>query len=290
MKGGLGKLGMEGLLRRLVLWCVYSMPLVKALLTEGIRNDRTSTFYTGTNPDFTHHHQVLGSAIVDFLTRGFFSFFEMGLFSFEMTTLLNEICKFNYAAFAEIPANEPYPFEVVQQLKRSNFDVRLLVLSSDHRCPASSRSYTDIEECLSLALMVYVRKVLLRLDEELLGATFLVSRMQVLLKRIMSGWDWELYKDILLWMAFMCAYARSPSVGLSEACKSSINVTWHEDYKWLHDLILAVIEKLGVTCLAGLRLTLEGFLWAEGQLNDFAENIWSSLVLHLQPARSMAME
>ncbi|KFY04029.1 hypothetical protein V490_00017 [Pseudogymnoascus sp. VKM F-3557] len=188
MRGGVETLGLEGLLQQLVLW-----------------NDRTSTFYSGTMPNFMHTGSCQRLTAVDHLTPGFLRYFDFSALSFYVGAILNDMCFFT-KAINSIPKGAGIPTELVKRINDKELDVRLLILSSDHRCPSARRSYTQVEECLALALMVYLSKVLSPSGNDILGSEYLLERLRDSLSTLRSHPTWQQGADLMLWMTFMASH------------------------------------------------------------------------------------
>ena len=260
MRGGLKALGLEGTLQDLVLW-----------------NDRISTFYTGSRPNFMHAETFVDSATAKYLTPGFYHAATDGLFSKDMIQILDDICA---ATLLTQTAEQTLAGPELQL----DFSSRLLVLSSDHRCPTSSRNYSLFEQCLCLALMVFV-KLALRPQTSgasygpLLGSSYLAMRIQQFIEGLAAA-DMEeagtgdRHAELLLWMATMGAWAGSQTpLAASER---------DEDQQEEQMLVLGtsmwreLVSKLDINTLDDFIVHMSSFLWLDESCRPFASNLWES--------------
>ena len=260
MRGGLKALGLEGTLQDLVLW-----------------NDRMSTFYTGTRPNFMHAETFVDSVTAKYLTPGFYHAATDGLFSKDMIQILDDICA---ATLLTQTAEQTLAGPELQL----EFSSRLLVLSSDHRCPASSRNYSLFEQCLCLALMVFV-KLALRPQTSgasygpLLGSSYLAMRIQQFIEGLAAA-DMEeagtgdRHAELLLWMATMGAWAGSQTpLAASER---------DEDQQEEQMLVLGtslwreLVCELDINTLDDFRVYMLSFLWLDESCGPFAINLLES--------------
>ena len=260
MRGGLKALGLEGTLQDLVLW-----------------NDRISTFYTGSRPNFMHAETFVDSATAKYLTPGFYHAATDGLFSKDMIQILDDICA---ATLLTQTAEQTLAGPELQL----DFSSRLLVLSSDHRCPASSRNYSLFEQCLCLALMVFV-KLALRPQTSgasygpLLGSSYLAMRIQQFLEGLAAAnmeeaGTGDRHAELLLWMATMGAWAGSQTpLAASEG---------GEDQQEEQMLVLGtslwreLVCELDINTLDDFRVHMLSFLWLDESCGPFAINLLES--------------
>ncbi|OBT81636.1 hypothetical protein VE02_10006 [Pseudogymnoascus sp. 03VT05] len=269
MRGGVEKLGLEGLLQQLVLW-----------------NDRTSTFYSGTMPNFMHTGSCQRLTAVDHLTTGFLRYFDMSVLSFYVGAILNDMCYFT-KTINHFPKGARTPTELKKRMNEKELDVRLLILSSDHRCPSARRSYTQIEECLALALMVYLSKVLHPSGSDILGSKYLLERLRDSLSVVRFSSMWRQGADLMLWMTFMASYVvyeipkalNQPSViedsGMSDPASA-------ETESWLLGLLCDLFEALDIRSFLEMEKQLQNFMWIEKPCLDLAMELYTKVGFRYQ--------
>ncbi|KFY79004.1 hypothetical protein V499_01954 [Pseudogymnoascus sp. VKM F-103] len=264
MRGGVETLGLEGLLQQLVLW-----------------NDRTSTFYSGTMPNFMHTGSCQRLTAVDHLTPGFLSYFDMSVLSFYVGAILNDMCYFT-KTINHFPKGAGIPTELIKRINDKELDVRLLILSSDHRCPSARRSYTQIEECLALALMVYLSKVLHPSGSDILGSKYLLERLRDSLSVVRSNPMWQQGANLMLWMTFMASYVvyEIPKAlsQLSAIDNSGVSdPAFAEVESWLLGLLCDLFEALDIRSFLEMEKQLQNFMWIEKPCLDLAMELYTKI-------------
>lgn len=291
MRGGVETLGLEGLLQQLVLWLV-ELPDIshnscdKSKLSN--RNDRTSTFYSGTMPNFMHTGSCQRLAAVDHLTPGFLRYFDMSMsmLSFYVGAILNDMCYFT-KTINSFPKGADIPTELAKRINGKELDVRLLILSSDHRCPSARRSYTQVEECLALALMVYLSKVLHPSGSDILGSEYLLERLRESLSILRSNPMWRQGANLMLWMAFMASYVvyeipkalNQRSVIENSAMSDS---AFAEVESWLLKLLGDLFEALDIRSFLEMELQLQSFMWIEKPCVALAMELYTKVGFRCQ--------
>jgi hypothetical protein len=117
------------------------------------------------------------------LTAGFHIATANDLFSNGMIQILDDVC-------AVTASMQIFALATIPPAIQQDFASRLLILSSDHRCPASSRSYSLFEKGLCLALITFVGLAAFTLQSwtsdvssPLLGSAHLGLRIHQILER-----------------------------------------------------------------------------------------------------------
>ncbi len=99
---------------------------------------------------------------IEALTPGFEE--HGNLFSPDILAILNDICA--VTASVHHPLNILSQSEQAKQIASMNLDIRLLVLGSDYNCPSWTRTWSLVEESLSVALLMYVKQAILKLPRD----------------------------------------------------------------------------------------------------------------------------
>ncbi|KFY90283.1 hypothetical protein V498_06076 [Pseudogymnoascus sp. VKM F-4517 (FW-2822)] len=266
MRGGVETLGLEGLLQQLVLW-----------------NDRTSTFYSGSVPNFMHTGSCKRLTAVDHLTPGFLRYFDMSMLSFYVGAILNDMCYFTKVVNS-LPKGAAIPTELIKRINAKELDVRLLILSSDHRCPSARQSYTQIEECLALALMVYLRKVLHPPGSDVLGREYLLERLRDSLALLRSNHMWRHGADLMLWMAFMASYMVYEIPKSEPIIKNSgmSDAAFAEVESWLLGMLCDLFEALDIQSFHEMEMQLQNFTWIEKPCVTMAMELYTKVRFRYQ--------
>ncbi|OBT52663.1 hypothetical protein VE04_07419 [Pseudogymnoascus sp. 24MN13] len=286
MRGGVETLGLEGLLQQLVLWFVAYFQRLASRSKPSDRNDRTSTFYSGTMPNFMHTGSCQRLTAVDHLTPGFLRYFDMSVLSFYVGAILNDMCYFT-KTINHFPKGAGVPSELIKRINDKELDVRLLILSSDHRCPSARRSYTQIEECLALALMVYLSKVLHPSGSDILGSKYLLERLRDSLSVVRSNSMWQQGADLMLWMTFTASYVvyeipkalNQPSAiensGVSDPAFAEVE-------SWLLGLLCDLFDALDIRSFLEMEKQLQNFMWIEKPCLDLAMELYTKVSFRYQ--------
>lgn len=223
---------------------------------------------------------------VDHLTPGFLRWFDMSMLSFYVGAILNDMCYFT-KAINSFPKGEGVPTELVKRINDKELDVRLLILSSDHRCPSARRSYTPVEECLALALMVYLSKVLHPSESDILGSEYLLGRLRDSLSVLHSNPDWQQGADLMLWMTFMASYVlyeipkalNQASVvensGMSDSAFAEVE-------SWLLELLCNLFEALDIQSFSKMKMQLQNFMWIEKPCVALAMELYTKVGFRCQ--------
>lgn len=191
----------------------------------------------------------------------------MSMLSFYVGAILNDMCYFT-KTIDSFPKDPGMPAELATRINEKELDVRLLILSSDHRCPSARRSYTQVEECLALALMVYLSKVMHLSGSDVLRSEYLLKRLRDSLSILRSNFMWREDADLMLWMAFMasCVVYEIPktlnqrpvigNLGMSDSAFAEVE-------SWLLELLCDLFKALDIRSFLEMEMQLQNFMWIE---------------------------
>jgi hypothetical protein len=237
-------------------------------------------------PNFMHTGSCQRLTAVDHLTPGFLRYFDMSVLSFYVGAILNDMCYFT-KTINHFPKGACIPTELIKRINDKELDVRLLILSSDHRCPSARRSYTQIEECLALALMVYLSKVLHPSGSDILGSKYLLERLRDSLLVVRSNPMWQQGADLMLWMTFMASYVvyeipkalNQPSAiensGVSDPAFAEVE-------SWLLGLLCDLFDALDIRSFLEMEKQLQNFMWIEKPCLDLAMELYTKVGFRYQ--------
>lgn len=260
MKGGLKGLGLEGTLEKLI-----------------IANDRLSTFYTGSPPNFGPADESMLSAVIDNLTPGFLTAAADGICSNTMLQILDDIC-------AVITSINMFSLQTIPPAVQQDFAIRLLALSSDHRSPSSVIGYSFIEPPLCIAVIVFVGIAFQSWNSDssqpLLGSAFLAAAIEKLLKQAMATkvtdpLTIQKHAGLFLWIACMGTWAASQdnSTGLVADESLPNRQSMFQD----EDMWATLLRVLGIHSLETFKAQLQDFLWVERSCGPFISRMWNNL-------------
>lgn len=207
----------------------------------------------------------------------------LDLFSTDMVALLQEVGQVNSELqLSERGGEHPKSCE-------NDFATRLLKLSSDYRCPASLRLYTDTEICLSLALMVYLNACGIRARSLVkpFGDVYIATRMRETLYRLSQAPCWLEHADLSLWMlCTMQLTAESSghqpgtgygwrSIGDNTAAGMTNGAESCPDQHWLRDVCDDLFAALNIQYMSQLSPIIDSFLGFAEIHSGTILSIWS---------------
>jgi hypothetical protein len=237
-------------------------------------------------PNFMHTGSCQRLTAVDHLTPGFLRYFDFSALSFYVGAILNDMCFFT-KAINSIQKGAGIPTELIKRINDKELDVRLLILSSDHRCPSARRSYTQVEECLALALMVYLSKVLSPSGNDILGSEYLLERLRDSLSTLRSHPTWQQGADLMLWMTFMTSYVvyEIPKAlnNTSVIENSSMSdADFAEAESWMLELLCDIFVALDIQTFYEMKTQLQSFMWIEGPCETLAMELYTKVGFRCQ--------
>lgn len=239
-------------------------------------------------PNFMHTGSCQRLTAVDHLTPGFLRYFDMSMsmLSFYVGAVLNDMCYFT-KTINSFPKGVGIPTELAKRINGKELDVRLLILSSDHRCPSARRSYTQVEECLALVLMVYLSKVLHPSGSDILGSEYLLERLRDSLSILRSNPNWQQGADLMLWMTFMASYVVyevPTALNQRSAIKNwgMSDSAFAEVESWLLGLLCDLFEALDIRSFLEMELQLQSFMWIEKPCVALAMELYTKIGFRCQ--------
>lgn len=226
-----------------------------------------------------HYDEFVEKAITEHLTPGFLECYQKAMLSLEMVTIINDICL--VTSVANENGNAPQDPELAKLIKSTRLDVRLLSLSSDYRCPSSTRQYTIFEECLSLSLMIYLNNILQVLDTENSRSRYISTHHSAILANILSDPAYLNNAGPLLWIAFMGVFVEHELAEswekqhVDERCeKGHISIYGRQPH--LEPLAI-LCNKVQIRSLAEMERHLAAYLWIPNHRESFAKHLWQSV-------------
>lgn len=247
------------------------------------RNDRTTAFYLGEVGNFKHLNTFHKTASTDSISPGFRHEMNPCWFSEDIISILDDLCSYTNAYVSQSPLPNVINQAYISSL--NDFNIRLILLTSNYRCLKSSRTYSSIEICLAPSIMMFVSLLASDPNSPLLEKKHLASTIESQLREITQSSFWTHHIEIIVWMAFMAYIAFNPRamrLGLSvifEQLQVEQPSRWEDVHKSqsMHDIsttrtyqewsicniLLNCLRELNIYSVDDIRSLLRRFLWIE---------------------------